>query len=78
MQRYFFHLEDGETILDEIGTELPDLAAVRHNALATTSDLLGGIKAGPDFWAGEPWKLWVTDQADGLGTTILTLRFSAK
>ena len=27
--------------------------------------------------SGEPWKLWVTDQPDGAGTTVLTLQFAA-
>ena len=78
MQRYYFHLQDGRTILDEMGVDLPDLAAVQHNALATTSELVSGMKSGPEFWAGEPWKLWVTDRPDGLGTTVLTLTFSAR
>jgi hypothetical protein len=77
MQRYYFHLQDGQTILDETGVDLPDLAAVRQNALATTSEILGGMKSGLTFWSGEPWKLWVTDQPDGLGTPVLTLTFSA-
>jgi hypothetical protein len=77
MRRYYFHLQDGRTIFDETGTVLPDFAAVQENALATTFELLSGMKSGPKFWAGEPWKMWVTDQPDGLGTPVLTLTFSA-
>jgi hypothetical protein len=31
----------------------------------------------PEFWSGEPWRLWVTDQPDGGGSTVLTLQFAA-
>jgi hypothetical protein len=30
-----------------------------------------------EFWAGEPWRVWVTDQANGAGQTILTLELCA-
>src|SRR4051794_20123801 len=77
MPLYYFHLKDGQSIFDSHGSDLPDLAAVRRTALATTTEILGGMKAGPEFWSGEPWKLWVTDQPDGAGTTVLTLQFAA-
>ena len=60
-----------------VGSDLPDLAAVRRAAIAMTTDVLGGIKAGPAFWSGEPWKLWVTDRPNGAGETLLTLQFAA-
>jgi hypothetical protein len=77
MPLYYFHLKDGATLLDSEGCDLPDLAAVRRAAIATTTDVLGGIKAGPAFWSGEPWKLWVTDGPNGDGATLLTLQFAA-
>lgn len=77
MARYYFHLKDGATLLDSEGCDLPDLAAVRRAAIATTTEVLGGIKAGPAFWSGEPWKLWVTDRPSGAGATLLTLQFAA-
>ena len=55
MALYYFHLTDGTTILDSEGSDLPDLAAVRRAAIAMTTDVLGGMKAGPAFWSGEPW-----------------------
>src|SRR3954447_16009940 len=72
MALYYFHLKDGATLLD-----LPDPAAVRRAAIATTTEVLGGIKAEPTFWSGEPWKLWVTDRPNGAGATLLTLQFAA-
>jgi hypothetical protein len=77
MALYYFHLEDGATLLDSEGCDLPDLAAVRRAAIATTTEILGGLKAGPAFWSGEPWKLWVTDRPNGAGATLLTLQFAA-
>jgi hypothetical protein len=77
MALYYFHLKDGATLLDSEGCDLPDLAAVRRAAIATTTEVLGGIKAGPAFWSGEPWKLWVTDRPNGAGATLLTLQFAA-
>jgi hypothetical protein len=77
MALYYFHLKDGATILDGEGCDLPDLAAVRRAAIATTTEVLGGVKAGPAFWSGEPWKLWVTDGPNGPGATLLTLQFAA-
>jgi hypothetical protein len=77
MPLYYFHVTDGATILDDQGYDLPDLTAVRRAALATSVEVLGGIKAGPMFWSGEPWKLWVTDGPNGGGATLLTLQFAA-
>src|SRR3954465_12240624 len=77
MALYYFHLKDGATVLDSEGCDLPDLAAVRRAAIATTTEVLGGIKAGAAFWSGEPWKLWVTDRPNGAGATLLTLQFAA-
>ena len=77
MGLYYFHLKDGVTILDNEGTDLPDLAEVRRTALSIATEILGGMKAGRAFWSGEPWKLWVTDESDGGGNRVLTLQFAA-
>jgi hypothetical protein len=40
MMRYFLHIEDGlERIVDEEGSELPDLAAAREEALVSARQL---------------------------------------
>jgi hypothetical protein len=75
--RYFFHVRDGKEMLDENGVELLDMNAVKKEAVEVTAELLGGLR-GPHFWSGEPWKLWVTNQANGAGKILLTLVFSAK
>jgi hypothetical protein len=40
MARYFFHTEDGGRFPDDEGVDLPDLAAVRVEAVGVLADLL--------------------------------------
>lgn len=72
MSLYFFNVHDGRDITDDVGSELPDLAAVRREALLTAGELLkeGGAA---DLWAGEEWMMVVNDDT---GAEVLTLRFS--
>jgi hypothetical protein len=52
MARYFFHLVAGDQlILDEEGTELPDLAAAQREAKLGARELLGeAIRAASKRW----------------------------
>ncbi len=76
MARYYFHVQDGRTILDDEGVELPDLDAARKEAIRASGEALrDGIDAG--IWAGESWRMWVTAAPGGNGHTFFTLRFSA-
>jgi hypothetical protein len=71
---YYFHIADGITILDDHGTKLPDLAAAREEALSVCREMV----TGPDhFWEGMPWKVWVTDQPNAAGETLLEIEVSA-
>ena len=72
--RYFFGVQDGHFIPDEIGTELADLDAVRDEALNASVALLKG-RGRAEFWTGEDWTMNVTDET---GKEILVLRFSAE
>lgn len=78
MQRYYFHLENGEILFDDTGVELRDTAAAQDQALQASSEM---FKAGPrttaTLWNGTPWRMWVTDKPNGEGKTFFTLRFSA-
>jgi len=74
--RYYFHLKDGETTLDDEGMELSNLDGVKNEALQTSHNLLKGVY-GEKFWTCEPWLLWVTDQPNGGGNTVLSLTFSS-
>ena len=76
MPRYYFHIHDGREILDDDGLELPDLAAAREMAILNSGEILKN-GAGPGMWAGEPWRMWVTDEPGGGGKTFFTLQFSA-
>ena len=79
MPRYYFHVEDGRSTLDDTGLELSDIAAARNEALRTTGDLLkGGPHSAATLWKGTPWRLWVTDRPNGDGKTFFTLCFSVE
>lgn len=72
MPRYFFNVENGSLLLDETGEDLKDLRAARDAALRITCDLLkGGVTA--HFWDDTPWRIWVTDEANGEGETLVAL-----
>ena len=55
MIRYFFDISDGKFIRDDVGTELPDLAAARRAGVDIVSELLRG--RGAAFWDGDEWEL---------------------
>jgi hypothetical protein len=76
MARFFFHVQDGSTFLDEEGTELPDPNAARQEAIRTCGEMLRDVP-----WAinnGEPFRLWVTDQPHGQGHTLFALMVAAQ
>ena len=77
MPRYYFHLEDGQSLLDDTGLHLRDLAAAQDEAVRASGNLL---KGGPNgtLWNGIPWRLWVTDGPNREGKTFFTLRFAAE
>ena len=77
MPRYFFHTEGKYARLDEEGTELPDLKAVRAEAVQTTGEMLrdAGLRlCSDDMHNGEPWRLWVTDRPGGSGITHISIQ----
>ena len=55
MVRYFFDISDGEFLRDDVGTELPDLAAARRTSVDIVAELLRG--RGEAFWDGDEWEL---------------------
>jgi len=77
MPRYFFHVADNDhPIIDDEGTELPDLQTARKEAVCASAEMLrdGGAAK---LWTGTPWRLWVTDHPGGAGKRLFTLQFSA-
>jgi hypothetical protein len=75
--RYYFHVRDGEPLFDEEGMELSSLAAVREEAALSSVDMLKGARR-LNFWSDEPWMLWVTDQPNGGGNTVLAITFGSR
>ncbi|MPR12331.1 DUF6894 family protein [Microvirga tunisiensis] len=72
MPRYFFHVVDGHNIIDNEGTEFPNLRHARAEAIRLAGAILRD--EGDTFWDGTEWHMNVTDVA---GQSVLRLRFSA-
>lgn len=73
MPRYHFNVEDGQSIPDPEGTELPDLNAARREAVRLAGRLLDDDPE--QFWSHGLWSVVVTDDA---GRTLFTLDFRAR
>lgn len=63
MDRFYFHIEYGQTFPDEEGTELPDIAAARNAAVSLLGEMLKDD--GDKFWTKPNITITVTD-ASGL------------
>jgi hypothetical protein len=62
MPRYFFHiLSGGETVEDEEGMDLPDMAAARQEAVASARDL--ALSADKDGFGKETRSVQIIDAA---------------
>jgi hypothetical protein len=64
--QYYFHIRDGVTLLDDEGHDCADLAS-RTQALATSGAMLKELSGSAEFWSGEAWIMWVTDEPNGKG-----------
>lgn len=63
--RLYFHLQNGtETIRDEDGVEVSDVAAAKAEALNTIRDMRSAEDRKQPDWAG--WKLAVADESGAL------------
>jgi len=76
MPRFYFHVDDDRTVLDQEGTDLPDVEAARHEAITTAGEMLQD-GSGYVIWSGKPWRMWITDQPSAESKPLFTLRFSA-
>ena len=75
MPRYFFHRADGVFDPDEEGTELPDLAAARIEAIRFAA---ASIKDQPEeVWKGHNFRIEVSDEEGMLLCTVVILGLDA-
>jgi hypothetical protein len=51
MAMHYFHMVNGQTTFDREGTNLPDLASVRKEALRAARDMLN-LGDSEDLWGG--------------------------
>jgi hypothetical protein len=64
MPRYYFHLTDGNSVLDDPdGLELPGAAAAREEAVIVAGELKGRLR--PRDWTG-----WVVSIRDEQGNQV--------
>ncbi|WP_068017104.1 DUF6894 family protein [Rhodoplanes sp. Z2-YC6860] len=75
--RYYFNIDDGELAFDEEGMEFTDFDMVKAEALQAAGDALKELE-NTAIWSGKTLKIWVTDQPQGGGNTLLTLLVNAR
>ena len=71
MPRFYFDVFDGKAYPDRDGLDLPDLAAVRREAVRASGEM---IKDHADFWDGKVWTMQVKDES---GSIICKMQFVA-
>jgi len=74
MTRYFFHVHNGISILDDIGLELPDITAAQAAAIELTRKILDEPD-GP-LWQDHSWRVEVSGSPRGGGEAFLMIRIS--
>ena len=73
MPRFFFHVLDGQSAHDTLGTELPDIYAAEAEAIQTVGEMLRDL--GGKFSNAADWKLEVADEA---GQILFVLKLTAE
>lgn len=75
MPRFFFHRADRVFDPDQEGTEFPDLATARVEAIRFAAE---SIKDNPqEVWAGHNFRVEVSDEAGMLLCTVVILGLDA-
>lgn len=77
MPRFFFHVHDGISVFDDIGLELPDVAAAQAAAIELSSKILKDGPGGP-LWQNFDWRVEVTDSPREGGQTFLVVHFQSR
>ena len=72
MPRYFFHVIDGDEMLDSVGTVLAGETEARTEAIVVSGEMLKDL--GGTFWNNGEWQVRVEDEP---GNKVCALTFSA-
>ncbi|HEV2159851.1 DUF6894 family protein [Bradyrhizobium sp.] len=75
MPRYFFHIHDGASVLDDVGLDLPDIFAARSAAVELSGEILKHDLADP-LLPHVSWQVEVSDSPRLGGRSLLILQFS--
>jgi hypothetical protein len=60
MTRYFFHIEDGSHVQDDLGVELENITEAKCEAVKLAGQSI--CDAAGHFWDKEEWKLIARDE----------------
>lgn len=71
MPRYYFHVHDGEAVLERIAITLNGDDHARDQAIVAAAEALKSLGSG--FWGHGDWRMHVTDER---GATVCDLRLS--
>jgi hypothetical protein len=61
MPRFYFHVHDGKSIIDDVGTELPDWRTARVETIRLAGHILQD--EAHLIALGEDWRIGVTDRS---------------
>ena len=80
MPRYFFHIHDGDSVLDDpvlddVGLELPDIFAARATAIELSGEILRN-EVLDSFLSHISWQVEVSDSGNLGGRSLFVLQFS--
>lgn len=75
MSRYFFHIHNGDPVLDDVGLELPDILAARIAAIELSGEILKHDLTDP-FLPHVFWQIEVSDSPELGGRSLFILQFS--
>lgn len=73
MPRYYFHFQNGITVLDHDGVDVVDMDAARAEAVETIATILRE-DCKDTLWSGQPLRLWATDGPGRPGKKLFGLQ----
>jgi len=63
VSRYYFHVFNGKAMIDRVGLDLPDMDAVRLEAVRASGQILSNDGY---TWKGAAWNMFVVDATDSV------------